>query len=748
LRVRSVAILLSTALLVAPAHAADIRGKVTNAVGGEPLARVQVSLLETTLQDVTSSSGTFNITEATPGKYTLRLSAVGYRLVTIPLEITSSSDVKEFDVNLAPDNFQRTDTVEVRGDVFQGGDSPTVTETNLTSSELKESSTVLADDPFRAVQSLPGVSASGNNELFAEFSVMGAPFSQVGVYLDDVLVPPPFHTVPNVQDGASLSLLTSETVQEMKLLPVAYPEKFGDQIGAALDIQTREGSRTAPMFRAAPGIADSEFLGEGALGETHRGSWLTSFRKSYIGWLVRNRLNANFADISFYDGDLKLSYDIAPGQNLNLYTLAGHTNVSLTQPTLAGLSHGAGDFYFTRLGWRWSVSPHLLIDNRVAYIRQPIAETTLNAMHIDDAYQEWTGGTTVAWGWAKDHLLEGGWTLRRPADSFLTGSQLSNGTTVFSTAMPVTLKPDAYAEESSAFFNNRLHLLAGIRYDAESSYPPHPFSPQASASLQVVRGTELQFGYGRYTQYQFPPGLPIPVACLGGAQAWDTSNHYSAAIETRVGENARFRLQAFDRENADMVHGNSSPCGGGVIPARTSLVERDYSRGLQFVAQRRSANRLSGWIGYTLGYARRGERLHNVITRAPYYTDYFSTPEDQLHSLNVFATYRLKPSINLSGKILYGSGFPINIQLLQKPNGMLVPGPVSRLGAYFRTDLRVDKSWAFTHWKLTLYGEVLNLTNHSNQIVTFFSGSSNGGLLAHTAEALPITPTTGLAFEF
>jgi hypothetical protein len=172
LLVRFVAVLLGTALLVvAPSYAADIRGKVTNAVGGEPLARVQVSLLDTTFQDVTSSTGTFTITGMNPGKYTLRLTAVGYRLVTVPLEITSATEVKEVDVNLAPDNFQRTDTVEVRGDVFQGGDSPSVTETNLTSSELKEASTVLADDPFRAVQSLPGVSAAGNNELFAEFSV-------------------------------------------------------------------------------------------------------------------------------------------------------------------------------------------------------------------------------------------------------------------------------------------------------------------------------------------------------------------------------------------------------------------------------------------------------------------------------------------------------------------------------------------------------------------------------------------------
>jgi hypothetical protein len=94
---------------------------------------------------------------------------------------------------------------------------------------------------FGAIQSLPGVSPTGNNELYAEFSVMGAPFGTVGIYLDDVLIPSPFHSIPNELNGASLSLLTSETVQEMKLYPVAYPERFGDRVGAALDIRTRDG---------------------------------------------------------------------------------------------------------------------------------------------------------------------------------------------------------------------------------------------------------------------------------------------------------------------------------------------------------------------------------------------------------------------------------------------------------------------------------------------------------------------------
>ena len=123
---------------------------------------------------------------------------------------------------------------------------------------------MFADDPFRAVQTLPGVSAEGNNEFFAEFSVMGEPFSSVSIYVDDVLVPSPFHEIGNFASGASLGASTSEVVEEMELLSsAAYPEQFGDAAGAALDIHTREGSRGSPLVRISAGIAASEVLGEG-----------------------------------------------------------------------------------------------------------------------------------------------------------------------------------------------------------------------------------------------------------------------------------------------------------------------------------------------------------------------------------------------------------------------------------------------------------------------------------------------------
>ena len=130
-------------LVTSLAYAAEVRGKVTNVIGGEPLARVQVSVLNTDWQTVTARDGTFSINNIKLGKHTLRFEAVGYRLVTVPLLIAEDSETKEFEVNLAPDNFRRTESVVVTGDIIQASDPLSVIEINLTSTEIKQASTVI-----------------------------------------------------------------------------------------------------------------------------------------------------------------------------------------------------------------------------------------------------------------------------------------------------------------------------------------------------------------------------------------------------------------------------------------------------------------------------------------------------------------------------------------------------------------------------------------------------------------------------
>ncbi|HET9408439.1 MAG TPA: TonB-dependent receptor [Candidatus Sulfotelmatobacter sp.] len=758
-------------LLCAAAEASEIKGKVTNAMGGEPLGRVQVTVLEAKIDAVTSVEGDFDIHDLAAGSYTLRINAVGYRLITIPITLASADDTKELSITLVPDNFHHTDRVEVHGDVFQTSDSPATNETTLTSSEIREASTVFADDPFRAVQALPGVSAAGNNEFFAEFSVMGAPFSSVSIYIDDVLAQSPFHEIGNFSEGASLGVLTSEVVEEMKLMPAAYPEKFGDADGAALDIHTREGSRAEPLFRVTTGIAATEVLGEGGLGSESKGSWLLSARKSYINYLIKNRLGQNAADVSFEDADMKLNYDLTPRQNVSLFATDGHTNMEMNDPaSLNSFQYASGnsDFTLARAGWRWSASPRLLLDARAAYYREPDRLfNTANVLLTKNDHREWVGGAGLSWAWAPDQVLQAGWSERQLRDSAIQERLTSSGSLQPSSFAGSGLRQSGYLQESSALLHGRMHVLGSLRWDSLTGFAIHPFSPQISLAMRATSSTEVQFGAGMYQQSGstvFERTIQLAsLVCLPFTQMPEKSDHFTAAIEQRLGENTRLRLQVFDRQDSwpfGVLPGVSAtnfptpPCPS-FVPLPNSTYQRDYSRGVQLIVQRRSANRLSGWLGYTL--ARAQERQYEIATPVSPFHSFFDTPyyptlEDQRHSLNAFAMYRLRPSLSLSGKLLYGSGFPVpSGTYTPLGNGQYVQTGINtqRLGAYQRLDIRADKDWAFHHWKLTLYGEVLNLTNHYNARYFYTSPiNSTGQVQVQTLRGLPTTPTAGLAFQF
>jgi hypothetical protein len=723
-------------------EAAEIRGKVVSVDRGETLARVQVAVLVEAQREavgtaITTKDGSFVIQGLAPGHYMLRVNAVGYRLITVEFSLAADEAAKEFDITLVPDNFRRTERVEVKGDIFQGSDSPAINEINLTSSEIRETSTVLADDPFRSIQTLPGVSASGNNDFFAEFSVMGASFDSTSIYIDGILVPSPFHGT-HITEGATLSILTGDTLEDIKLLPAAYPEKYGDAVGAALDLQTRDGSRTAPIFRASIGLADTELLGEGELGKSRKGSWLASARKSYLGYLTRSRLHDTSADVSFYDGSLKLIYDLRPNQTLSFYGVGGHTLYELINPhfnlTPNSFKRGTNDFVMGRVGWRWTVNPHLLVDTRVAYLQSPESVSNLYRQSLEnDHHAEWVVGNSLVWSWQKDHVLEGGWMGRRVTNSGVRTSYNPDDTVEgHGYNRGVGWKNDGYVQEASNFFGNRLHVVGGLRLDTAEQFDIHPVSPQLSASLQVASATQLQFGVGRYNQFDFPASPPLQYkGCTLSSEVLQTANHYTAGVEQRIGESTRVKVLLFDRQNDTSFDASFyNPITNTCIPEHGFIsYKRDYSRGAQIVLQSRTANRLSGWIGYTLTYARQ----NSVYGHNPF----FPTLDDQRHTLNVFASYRISPTVHLSGKWLFGSGFPV------PSNSNAI-----REGDYQRLDVRAEKDWAFTRWKLALYGEVLNLTNHNNPRYFYTAQNPDGTFNVVTGQGLPIVPTAGVAFEF
>ena len=221
MRLRSIVLLwFAGATVFAQADTGEVRGRVVSSRDNEPLSLAQVQIQDATssanlpLRAVTGTDGTFSITGVPPGNYVLQTTTVGYYLVHQEFTI-AGGESKNFDIVLTSSMDQRKDTVVVSGGAFGVAPVAAASSITLQGEERKNLASVLADDPLRAVQSLPGVTS--NNDFDSEFSLRGAPFDRIGLYLDGVLLHSPFHTTDGQSGDGSLTIFNGDMTDDFQI---------------------------------------------------------------------------------------------------------------------------------------------------------------------------------------------------------------------------------------------------------------------------------------------------------------------------------------------------------------------------------------------------------------------------------------------------------------------------------------------------------------------------------------------------
>src|ERR1041384_8050459 len=166
-----------------PQPAARLSGRVVDARTGEPIGKVKVIVNGADKETTTDDKGAFAIEGLTAGKIDLYITTVTFGLVktTITLKEGDNADVQ---IALNEDAAALTEKVIVTAAPFEGTDNP-INQQTLNKRELQQLSSVLLNDPIRAAQALPGV--NGNDDYRSDFSVRGASFDRVGLYLDGVM---------------------------------------------------------------------------------------------------------------------------------------------------------------------------------------------------------------------------------------------------------------------------------------------------------------------------------------------------------------------------------------------------------------------------------------------------------------------------------------------------------------------------------------------------------------------------------
>ena len=152
-----------------PQSAASLTGRVVDARTGEPLAKVRVIVSGTDQETTTDENGTFKFENLSAGKIDLYITTVTFGLVKKSVSL-KEGDNANFQIALNEDAAALTESVTVKTAPFESTDNSGVTQQLLNKRELQQLSSVLVNDPIRAAQALPGVSA--NDDYRSEFSVL------------------------------------------------------------------------------------------------------------------------------------------------------------------------------------------------------------------------------------------------------------------------------------------------------------------------------------------------------------------------------------------------------------------------------------------------------------------------------------------------------------------------------------------------------------------------------------------------
>jgi len=621
---------------------------------------------------------------------------------------------------------------------------------------MRNLTSVLIDDPLRSVQSLPGVTTG--DDFYAQFSARGAGFRSIGYSTDGILLNAPMYEVGDINDGGSLSMLNSDVIESMTLSTGGFSPKYGDRTAGYLDITTRQGNRQKFTNTAAASLTGLSWTSEGPVGKSRKASWLFSARKSYLDWLIDKLTDEPSSEFvfGFKDFFAKVNYDAGDRHQFNFSANVGNSRVDQHSDK----EYGPNSFLFgdshNRIGtarWFWIASNRITLDSAASYdsalLKNVSHEDRLLfrsapvqiAFKQDIAYQP-SATSKIEAGYFARHLSQEGFRGRVRYDSgrFVTTDSFERS----------AWQPGAYVQDTITALNSRFAMTYGARADHYTATGQNVWMPRASVAFSASANTKFTLAYGQYAQ--FPTFFQLAGEFANPALKAERATHYTFQVEQTLNTKTRVRVETYNREDRSGIYSafseyrlvNGQPVGPGIGVAPADIHRqntlRGHSRGMEVFLERRSVNNISGWISYSYGVS----RFRDAATNLSFDGDF-----DQRHTFNTYATYRLKPTLNVSMKYRYGSNFPVAAFLAVGDSvDLSEQRSRSRLPAYSRLDIRANKAFNFDRWKLTLFGEVLNLLGRENMRYEISVDTVNRLMSFDKTTMFPRLPIAGLRIEF
>lgn len=578
---------------------------------------------------ITDIDGRYTLEGLPAGRHILRFSYLGYSPATIPNVLVTAGKEAVVNVGLEESIVQMSEVV-VSGKVEKGQTQNDMATISARSFNLEEVTRFSGgrNDVARLAGNFAGVSTA--NDSRNDIVIRGNSPTGVLWRLEGVPIPNPNHFATLGTTGGPVSALNPNLLSTSDFLTSAFPAEYGNALAGVFDLGFRSGNRDRNEYTLQLGaFSGLEAMAEGPLGKQKKGSFLVSYRHSFVelgaamGIPVGTNAVPNYRDLSFKVdfGNTKLGrfslFGIGATSNIDflgaeidetdLFANANEDAYADSQLGVVGLRHNIiiGDDAYVRTVVSFSrAGTQFLQDNIIDDANK------LRVTEVDDITDTYSVSSYY------NKKLNAKLTLRTGILAQYFGLDTRVDDRNNTPDLDGDGTPDWFVVRD---FDDGMALLqpfAQARYRIDEKWTVHAglhgqyldlnqstaVEPRLALNWQVLPKHTLNLGYGLHNQMQ-----PLPVFLFREEVApgrteplnedldFTRSHHFVLGHEWRVNQNWRTKTevyyQSIDQVPVEVIPSSFSMLNAGadfVFPEPGRLVNEGtgFNYGIEFTAER------------------------------------------------------------------------------------------------------------------------------------------------------------------
>ncbi len=357
----------------------NLKGQVIDMESQIPLPGATVVLPEANppKNTITDPNGYFIINDVPVGRYSVQISFLGYKPITMPEVLISSGKEVSLHIELEED-LQQIAEVVVKANSHKDRPLNSMATVSARSFSVEETRRYAGglDDPARMASAFAGVS-TGNIQDNA-IVIRGNSPRGVLWQLEGVPIINPNHFADgNVAGGGAVTIFSSQLLANSDFFTGAFPAEYGNALAGVFDMKFRSGNADKHEYTFQAGLMGIDLSAEGPFSAKSRASYLFNYRYSTFSLISDlNLLNGIEQIPKYQDFSFKIN---VPTEHVGIFSLWGIGAIDENnEPAEYDSTLWETDWDRSKMNWNLKttatgISHKLILPNNKSYINSTIA---------------------------------------------------------------------------------------------------------------------------------------------------------------------------------------------------------------------------------------------------------------------------------------------------------------------------------------------------------------------------------------